>query len=259
MREQRLLGGRTAGAVRVGETIHKPTQRWTPGVRAVLDHLEGVGFEGAPRALGVDDQGRQVLSYLVGETVGEQRPWPDWVRSDTALVQVGAWLRRLHDATASFVPPEDTAWFAGQSWRPGLVIGHHDAAPYNVVWRGERLVGFVDWDIAGPSSPELDLAFVALTWVPMQARRVAAEQGFVAFDDRSRRLHLLLDAYRYDGDRAAFGAAIAGRARVNAAGIDRLAGGGDPMYVGLLSVVTDLEEAAREVEAVPPSFWVTRG
>jgi hypothetical protein len=52
MREQRLLGGRTAGAVRVGETIHKPTQRWTPGVRAVLDHLEGVGFEGAPRALG---------------------------------------------------------------------------------------------------------------------------------------------------------------------------------------------------------------
>ncbi|MBA3574741.1 MAG: phosphotransferase [Pseudonocardiales bacterium] len=171
-----------------------------------------------------------------------------------SVSDLGAWLRRLHDATASFVPPEDTAWFAGQSWRPGLVIGHHDAAPYNVVWRGERLVGFVDWDIAGPSSPELDLAFVALTWVPMQARRVAAEQGFVAFDDRSRRLHLLLDAYRYDGDRAAFGAAIAGRARVNAAGIDRLAGGGDPMYVGLLSVVTDLEEAAREVEALPPSF-----
>jgi hypothetical protein len=252
---QRLPGGRTTGATRVGDTVRKPTRPWTPSVRAVLDHLEAVGFEGAPRALGVDDQGHQVLTYLPGDTVGERRPWPDWVWSDTALVQVGTWLRQLHDATADFVPPESAVWFAGQSWRPGVIIGHHDAAPYNVVWCGERLVGFVDWDIAGPSSRAHDLAFVALSWVPLQARRVAAEQGFGALSDRARRLHLLLDAYRYDGDRAAFGTAVSNRARVNAAVIRRLAEAGDPIYVAMRPLAADMEEAASEVEAFPPIFW----
>src|SRR3712207_8578665 len=63
---------------------------------------------------------------------------PARVSSDEALVQVGSWLRRLHDPTVGFVPPEDAVWFAGQRRRPGLVIGHHDAAPYNAAWRDRK-------------------------------------------------------------------------------------------------------------------------
>jgi hypothetical protein len=151
--ERTLVGGRTVGAVRVGESVRKPSQPWTPAVHAVLRHLESAGLDGAPRSGGVDEHGRQVLSFLTGETVGEQRPWPAWVWADATLAQVGAWLRRLHDVTTTFRPPEGAVWFAGQSWRPDLIIGHHDAAPYNAVWRDGRLVGFADWDTAGPSRP----------------------------------------------------------------------------------------------------------
>jgi hypothetical protein len=257
MEEQRLPGGKIAGAVRVADAVHRPVQRWTAAVHAVLRHLEAVGFDGAPRVLGFDERGREKLTYLSGETIGDRLPWPAWAYSEAALTQVGEWTRRLHDATATFVPPEGVTWFAGQTWRSGLVIGHHDAAPFNAVWREGRLVGFVDWDTAGPSPRELDLAYVALTWVPLYARQFAERCGFTAFDDRSRRLHLLLDAYGYDGDRSAFGAAVAARARVNAAAIHRLAASGDPMYVALLPMAADLEQAAREVEALPASFWLT--
>jgi hypothetical protein len=253
--EQALPGGRIGGAVRVGSTIRRPTRPWTPAVHAVLRHLQAVGFAGAPRVLGVDGAEREILSFLDGRTVGDRLPWPDWVHSDEALTDVGAWSRRLHDATAEFVPPEGVTWFAGQSWRPGLVIGHHDAAPYNAVWTDEGLLGFVDWDTAGPGPRELDLAFTALAWVPLHPRHVVEPQGFRAFDDRSRRLHLLLDGYGYDGDRAAFGEAVAGRARVNATAIRRLAATGDPTYVALLTAAGDLEQAAREVAALPRSFW----
>lgn len=146
-----LGGGRTsAGVVRIGDTVHRPVRPWTPAVHAVLRHLEEAGFDGAPRVLGFDDQGREILTFLEGEVAGEA-PWPEWVTSDAALISVAGWLRRLHDATADFVPPKDITWFAGQSWRPGLVIGHHDAAPFNAVWREGAVVGFVDWDTAGPS------------------------------------------------------------------------------------------------------------
>lgn len=253
--ETPLPGGRTVGAVRIGDTVHRAAQPWTPAVHLVLRYLEDIGFEGAPRVVGFDGSGREVLTYLPGETVGGGLPWPDWVYSEEALRQVGAWMRRLHDATAAFVPPEGVRWFAGQTWQPGLIIGHHDAAPYNAVWHDGELVGFVDWDTTGPSSPELDLAFLALAWVPLLTRRIADEQGFAPSLNRSRRLRLLLDAYGYHGDRSVFGVAVARRARLTADGIRHLASDGDPTYVALLPAADGFEQTAAEVEALPASFW----
>lgn len=253
--EQHLPGGRHIGAVRVGDSVHRQANVWTPAVHAVLRHLEAVGFEGAPRVLGFDEQGREVLTFLPGETIGERQPWPPWPHSDEALEQAGAWLRRLHDATAEFVPPRDAIWFSGRPWKPGLVIGHHDASPYNAVWRDGALAGFVDWDTAAPSSRELDLAYMALTWVPLHARHLAERQGFSAFEDRSRRLRLLLDAYGYDGERRAFGAAVSARARLNADTIRSITGGGAPEHAPLLAVAADLDRAVIEIDSLPPVFW----
>ncbi|MFG3258699.1 phosphotransferase [Streptomyces sp. NPDC048172] len=255
MTEERLPGGRTVGAVRIGDTVHRPVQPWTPTVHAVLRHLESVGFTGAPRVLGLDGEGREILTYLAGESAGEDLPWPAWVYSDAALADVGTWARRLHDATESFVPPPDARWLAGVTWRPGLVVGHHDAAPWNAVWREDGLAGFFDWDSAGPSSREVDLAFMALTWVPLQARGLAERTGFTAFEDRSRRLHLLLDSYGYEGDRTAFGTAVTARARMHADVVDRLAAAGEPGYTRPGPIAADLRRAADEVEALPASFW----
>src|SRR6266702_4606349 len=228
MTERRLPGGRTFGAVRVGDEVRRPTQPWTATVHSVLRHLEDAGFGGAPRARGFDDQGRERLTFLPGQTLGETQPWPDWLRSDDALRQVGAWLRRLHDATATFRPAADAVWFTGRPWRPGLLIAHLDASPWNAVWADGSLAGFVDWDTASPSRREDDLAFSALTWVPLLTAEIAGRAGFGDAADRHRRFHLLLDAYGYTGDRTAIRDAIIGRAGRNAAMIRQLADGGKP-------------------------------
>ena len=55
-----------AGAVvRVGDTVRRPVKKTAVAVRALLLHLEGVGFDGAPRYLGSDEQGREE-SFVVG-------------------------------------------------------------------------------------------------------------------------------------------------------------------------------------------------
>jgi len=109
MTERRLPGGRSFGALRVGGEVRRPAQPWTATVHSVLRHLEDVGFDGAPRARGFDDQGRERLTFLPGQTLGETWPWPDRLRSDDALGQVGAWLGRLHDATAALRPAQERA------------------------------------------------------------------------------------------------------------------------------------------------------
>lgn len=41
-------------------------------MHALLAHLRTAGFEGAPRPLGIDDRGREALSFIPGTV-----PWPD--------------------------------------------------------------------------------------------------------------------------------------------------------------------------------------
>jgi aminoglycoside phosphotransferase (APT) family kinase protein len=171
------------------------------------------------------------------------------------LAQVGRWLRRLHDATADFVPPADERWFIGGAMRPGLIVGHQDAAPYNAVVDGEKLVGFYDWDIAGPSSREWDLALSMLTWVPLASPGAGKQLSSLDLTERSRRLHLLLDAYGYDGDRHAFAAAVPQRARRQAGVIRRMAAAGDAASIALMPIADLLTSSASDVEALPLSFW----
>jgi Ser/Thr protein kinase RdoA (MazF antagonist) len=273
MEEQPLPGGNAGGAVLVDGTVRRPAGPWTPTVHALLDHLESRGFAGVPRALGMDGHGREVLTYLPGETVGTSRPWPAWVHSDAALEEVGHWLRRYHDAVADFVPPSWARWrMSSPPWRPGDVIGHNDAAPYNAVWRpaaqdpdgaggcgegpGERLVGFVDWDFASPCPPILDLAFVVFSWVPLHARTVVAEEGFTRFEERPRRLRLLLDAYGYTGTTRAVLDAVRSRIADHVSGLRELAAAGDPLFVRLVreGAIDGLDQAMAELAENAATF-----
>lgn len=218
-------------------------------MHALLRHLEVTGFAGAPRALGIDERGREVLSFLPGDTVGTTRPWPRWVHGDEALRQVALWLRHFHTAVADFVPPDDAIWRAGEAWRPGLIVGHNDAAPYNATWADGRLVGFFDWDFAAPVTPEWDPAFTAFAWVPLHARHVVTAEGFTAFADRPRRLRLFLDAYGWDGPVDRFIETVRQRVRASAEGIRRTAAAGDPAYQRMIEQGVDaaLETAVHEL------------
>jgi len=258
MAEVGLPGGNTTGAVLIDGVIHKRASPWTPTVHALLRYLEEAAFPGAPRALGFDSSGREMLSYLPGETIGDRDPWPAWASADSMLVQVGQWLRRLHDLTADFRPPADERWFIGGVMRPGLIVGHQDAAPYNAVVDGERLVGFYDWDIAGPSSREWDLANSMLPWVPLASDAPGPSDAAGGPDagERSRRFHLLLDAYGFEGDREVFGSVVPQRARRGAGVIRRMAAAGDPACAALLPIADLLESSAVDVEALPRDFWL---
>jgi hypothetical protein len=108
----------------------------------------------APRPLGFDEQGREVLTFLEGETIGRRKPRPAWVHAEDTLVQVAHWMRACHEAVADFVPPPGAVWRGGGIWSPGLIIAHNDAATYNAAWHQGRLTGFFDWDFAGPATPE---------------------------------------------------------------------------------------------------------
>ena len=68
-----LAGGNVGGAVRIGDTIRRPTGPWTPAVHALLEHLLEQGLRAVPRAHGYDARGREILDYLPGRIVDVDR------------------------------------------------------------------------------------------------------------------------------------------------------------------------------------------
>jgi len=207
--EQRLGGGRsTAGVVRVGDTVHRPTGPWTPTIHAFLRHLRASGFTAAPEVLGIDERGREVLSYIPGETWGDRihpdepktalvtiRPWPDATRSESALSAIGRLYADLHRAARGFRPTAPIWREYELPMHDAEIVCHGDAGPWNVVYRDGLPVALIDWDGAQPNMSVNELASIAWHFVPLGPDDVLRACGFTEPFDTGKRLRVLCQAY----------------------------------------------------------------
>jgi Ser/Thr protein kinase RdoA (MazF antagonist) len=174
-----LSGGATAEAVvRVDDTVRRPPGRNADLMRDVLLHLERAGFDAAPRWLGIDEQGRDILTWIDGETFterGQMHPFigDPPVRVTFADEQLAAALRLLRRYHATFREE---------------VTCHGDFGPWNIVWRSEMPFAVIDFDDVYRGDPTEDVAY---------ALRVFVSYGFAAAEPAElvRRTHVALTAY----------------------------------------------------------------
>ena len=171
MAESPLTGGNlTPDVVRIGATVHRTKS--AAFTVSVLSYLEFTGYPHAPRHLGVDDQGRDMLTFIPGQTTDHPSQ-----RSAGAYAIGGRMLRALHDATAGHE-------LAGDS----ECVIHGDPGPFNTIFQAGRPVAFIDWDSCRPGARLDDLGYLAWTWCIQSLGRVpVAEQA--------RHLRELRDGY----------------------------------------------------------------
>lgn len=156
--EQPLPGGFVSDAVRVGDTVRKAPPHDPDFVRRLLRHFEEHRWNGAPRFLGTDDEGREMLSFVDGVVPWRHEHEPTVIRSARGLAAVARRVRQFHDLTAG------TALAGGHD-----VVCHNDLSPRNTVYRdvdGFLLpMAFIDWDLAGPGERVHDVAHVCWQYV----------------------------------------------------------------------------------------------
>ncbi len=200
-----LAGGDvTESVVRVGDTVRRPVGPHSQLVHALLAHLESAGFDGAPRFLGIDGAGREVLSYIDGEVAG--RPRPPWIADETRLASVGRLVRAYDDAAASFTPLPDALPGAKAAEPPGIppapaylpeLIGHVDITPENLVFRNGRAYALIDFDLARPATRADEMFNALLWWAPLSDPRDV--DPLLRHVDVPRRSRILADAYGLSG------------------------------------------------------------
>lgn len=190
--EEVLTGGGVNHVVRSGDTVRRPVGAWTPAVHALLGHLEARGFAGAPRAHGIDAEGREILDFVPGDV--PDFPLPEWALTDEALVGAGELLRAYHDATTDFPASPDFSWYFPPPAGPAEVICHGDVATYNCVFRDGRPVAFIDFDTAHPGPRVWDVSYAAYRFVSLGD---PSHEGVGSWpvEEQARRLRLFADAY----------------------------------------------------------------
>lgn len=194
MNEVMLDGGGRSVVSREGNTVYRPVEPWTSSVHALLKHLEHEGFDGCPRVVGsgYHTDGREMLAYIEGEFV-HPSPW-----NDEAAYAVGQLLKKLHDATRHFSPPENAMWRHShfRSLRSDhMVFGHGDFTPWNLVSKDGIPFAVIDWETAGPIDAMVELAQVCWLNAQLCDDDVAERAGLAAPEIRANQARLILDAY----------------------------------------------------------------
>jgi len=230
--EEPLAGGiaNLGKVVRVGDTVRRPASAFTESIFALLDHLHDVGFDHVQRPLGIDERGREMLSFIAGDV--PIPPFPAWSMSEEALASVARLQRRFHEAVEGFDA-------SAHGWndeladpRGGSGIGHNDICPENVVFRDGEAIAFLDWDFAAPGRPLWDVAAVMSMWGPVHdpSDPVAGMEGLDPF----ARARLIADAYGLNrSQRAEIPAIFVDRLSISL--VEQRAAAGDLAFIQMLA------------------------
>lgn len=181
--ESLLVGGRTATeVVRIENTVRRSVGPNSEFNHALLKFLEEKSFGHAPRFLGIDEKGREILTFMEGEVSHGEMNW-----TDDQLVKVVQMLKDFHDATA------------GSEFAKGKeVVCHNDIAPWNTILENDVPTAFIDFDDVAPGNRADDLAYLLWTFLELgsnvsadvQAGKIGKLCEIYGFTDR----HKLIDA-----------------------------------------------------------------
>jgi thiamine kinase-like enzyme len=154
--KQELLDGgwgKDLRPVKIGNTVHRQPSERSSYVHQVLQFLERANFDWAPRFLGMDEQGWEVLSFIDGYVPhGQGVPQQTW--SLETMQDIFYHIRQLHDLTS------------GSSLSKGQeCICHGDLSYANTVYRDGKAIAFIDWDWAHPGQRIDDVAYGILQYL----------------------------------------------------------------------------------------------
>lgn len=201
--EETLTGGNLSNVSRLRDTVRRELKPESTKIHKLLEHLERKGFTYAPKFLGLDDKSREILSFIEGEA--GNYPLKEYMWSNNVLKEIAKMLSLYHDAVSDFPLSED--------WKPMdntpnkmEVVCHNDFAIYNIIFKQEKPVGIIDFDVAGPGPRLWDIAYTLYTCIPL-SRLHHTETGEIVYynpsqdaDRIKQRVQLFFESYGYDED-----------------------------------------------------------
>lgn len=171
-KEEKFKHGQSnSEVVKVGDTVRRSIGAHSTNVHKLLNFLEENDFDYSPRFLGIDDQNREIISFIEGDLCSEVKI------NDQILVDSMKILKRFHDLL------EGSEFASGQE-----TLCHTDFAPWNLLVKDGRVVGMIDFDDISPGKRIDDLAYAVWTFLDLG--------GDLGLEAQLKRISLMIDTYQ---------------------------------------------------------------
>lgn len=159
--------------VRVGDTVRKEPAENCDFIRKVMIELTNNDFHYSPRYLGMDDKGREIMTYIDGEQMNHTEISFDLIKQTLVV------LRKFHDifSKSELSGGEET-------------LLHSDFSPWNLIVKDKKLVGVLDFDDVRPGKRIYDVANVCWTFLD-----IGSNDSNFTEEEVYKYLPILIDAY----------------------------------------------------------------
>jgi thiamine kinase-like enzyme len=198
--ERELTGGNTSSVTTNGSVVFKDRKPQSVTTQRLLQHLQNKGITFCPKPLGFDNKGREMLSFMRGNTIDDFPHVSSLSDKIEVVKHSAAMLRKFHDATVDFAKqPDDVWWLHYDGDLPKEVICHNDFAPYNTTFENNLPIGLIDFDTACPAPRLWDVAHAVYRFVPLSESFFDCALGKYRAYDKSKDCEerkILLGAFR---------------------------------------------------------------
>ena len=178
-----------------GDIVTRPAGAHSSTVHAFLRHLRDQGMDSVPEPLFLAD-GVEVLRYIEGDSGGDA--WQHQ-HDERGLRSAARLLRRIHDASVGWQPPNGAVFTSPPVDGVGNVYCHGDPGPWNFVWRDGEAVALIDWDFLHLGPRLGDVAYALYWFAPMRDDVACLDwHHFTAVPDRRSRIAWFQDSYGTD-------------------------------------------------------------
>ena len=187
-----LTGGRVGKIIKEGNCVVRPSNVWTKEVHKFLNYLLEHGFTEIPVPYGINEAGKEVVSFAEGVVYNDELP--DFILRDEILEAVAKRMVHYHEIGAAYVDKlsGNEAWMLKTQY-PIEVMCHGDIAPYNTTFVGTELGGMIDFDTLHPGPRLWDIAYAVYRWVPFVSPENPDYHD--GAEEQIRKLKVFADAY----------------------------------------------------------------
>ncbi|NDI33218.1 phosphotransferase [Chengkuizengella sediminis] len=189
--KEELIGGRIGKIHKIGETVVRPSNKWTKDIHCFLQFLHEEGVDIVPKPFGINEKKEEILSFIPGDVFNY--PLPEKLLIDSMIVSSSKLLLKFHKYSERYVSrlTNYEQWMLPVSY-PIEVMCHGDFAPYNVTIVNNEAAGIIDFDTLHPGPKMWDISYAIYRWVPFDSHGNLKEQ--------IRKAKLFLDTYGVDSE-----------------------------------------------------------
>jgi aminoglycoside phosphotransferase len=169
--------------------VKRPLEKWSNNIHLLLRYFYNNGLP-VPQIIKMDNQ-YEYLEYINGELIHPYK----W--NDELLYELAVLVKKLHDTAKTFEHNKNMEW---KKWclreigKP-TVYSHGDIAPWNVITNGNKIAGLIDWEMAGPIDPMIELARICWLFPQLFDDDLGKLYKLPSPKKRAEQMRLIIDTY----------------------------------------------------------------